>query len=196
MSKAIAALNRQIAADNRAFARMTPAQKRVTIARDVLSQLQARRITAESGTYLRTKNRVVVKKKDEGDDLGKLTRQIKTCNACAVGSLFLCAVERADKLKLGSADDDAAMARRGPLESSFNDLDLDLHRYLGKFFSAEQLAAIEGAFENGSVGGAACRMLEVVEDDGDRLRLIMENISRNRGRFDPEDPRMFSGEIG
>jgi hypothetical protein len=188
MTKTIAKLNRRIAARNKAFAKLTPAKKRVRIAKDVLEQLDAKRIKAKPGTYLwATGNKLKVTEKDLGKDLSELTTQIKSCDACAIGSLFLCAVERADALKIGEAYSNSE-AEVSYTSDKFNDMSLSQHIYLRRFFPRGTLDSMEATFEKYDIWGEG-RQLRVPAEQ--RLRLIMENVIRNKGEFIYDDPVML-----
>lgn len=170
------------------FEKLTPAQKRVQIARDVLAQLAAKRFKAthlvwvsKDGNHGINLDRVSNEK-----EVCDVTKKLKKCNVCAMGGLFVAAVERADALKIGDIDGTDCHAETGREFRSFaND---DLFGYLKRFFSMAQLEDIETAFEagNGATDGTyeAKFFLEGVEEPNDRMRLIMENIIANGGRFD------------
>lgn len=178
---------------NKRFAAMTKAQKRVAIAKDVLAALATKKIEAESGTYyLRTKAL--------GDKLNG-----EQCNACAIGALFACQVERTPKLKLTDAsdyydstdvywDEDAHEYKEGAAERSF--ASYGMRETLRKFFGDKQLGLIETAFEqdddycydlnlDGDTVDAAIKFGSRYRSDRGRMRAIMENIVANRGEFRP-----------
>lgn len=135
--------------DNARFAKLTGAQKRVAIAKDVLAQLAVGRIKAHSGTYFKAKvgNKTF---KAEGEVQEALAK-IPTCSACALGSLFVCTVEKADKLKLSDLSNDFVVEEwddRGQIREKVASVDSDsMHTYLKGFFSLDQLFLIENAFE-------------------------------------------------
>lgn len=242
--KAVAAYNRKVAKDNEAFDAMKPAEKRVFIARDVLAQLKSNKIVAEKGAWVSVKNddRCVISQKalKEDQELKEVFDSIKTCNVCALGGLFVCAVKINDRLKISELDhvrrnttftedeekdnetavscscDDCKEERDADKKLSNNDMRSihlnDIEAYLGKFFSKNQLKLIELAFESGTGGYTSESDLEqdaesffgefdIVDEkgkvlvegvdsginvsDSDRMRLIMENIIANKGRFDP-----------
>lgn len=180
-----------------AFKKMTPAQKRVAIAKDVIAQLDAKLIKAKRGVYFEN---------DKVDDLThratrshwdpKITEYVppipelakletrdaimsasQTCSACAVGSIFVAGMLRADKCTLGE---------RGGM-SEYN--------YANKFFTYEQLRHMETVFECGCFYkegfnrygcgiGDATQLPEASADE--RLRWIMNNIIKNKGTFKPK----------
>lgn len=190
LANAVKATNRRIAKDNAAFEKMAPAEKRVTIARDVIAQLAVGRLVATPGMWLTGedgKDLVDVKKDVE---LQTILKKTKVCEGCAMGGLFMCAVERANKLKVSdliNVDDDAD--GEGSLNLSEVDGD-DTFKYMRRFFSQDQLDMIETAFEVGggatSAGHESENFASDVEDAGDRMRLIMENIVVNKGKFVPK----------
>jgi len=186
LEKAIAKKNRRIDRDNKAFEKMSPSEKRVQIARDVLAQLNAKRLIATPGVWLAGKHeddlfsREDVKKDPE---LQKILKSQKECTGCALGGMFMCAVERANELKLSDLDDDTRNMRQ--LQ------DASVFEYMEQFFSREQLDEIESAFEQGEGFASnedAADWLEEVDDAEERMRLIMENIVVNKGKFKLDKP--------
>lgn len=181
-------LNRRIARANKTFEKLTPAQKRVQIARDVLAQLKSKRLIAANGIWLDSTpfgagTLFTASQLKKNLELQEVLKKRKQCSGCAMGGLFMCAVERANKLKLKDimdSDNDDEYAISGT--NTFN--------YLSKFFEGEQLAEIETAFERGQ--GAhrgssdAISFAQEEEDPGERMRLIMENIIINDGEFLPD----------
>lgn len=124
---------------NEQFAAMSPAEKRVAVARDVLLWLDIKKLTPEPGTYLLV-----------GDGVGDDFRTIPTsklavvnghsCRACALGAVFAVAAERGE-FKVSDADADADAAHGSWSQAARKRLeDADV-------FSAVQLRLIECAFE-------------------------------------------------
>lgn len=214
-------LNRRVARKNAAFAKLSPPEKRVEIARDVLAQLASRRLIPATGFWLGIGGTLYDNAHLlDGDDLSSLKNvelqtvlgKMETCTGCALGGIFMCAVEKADKLKVKDLVD---FDNCNDEEYSAN-LDLqteDVTNYLKKFFSYHQLQMIECAFE---MGDGAWKETEFEEGDemrykmelaaefanndelqdepGERMRLIMENVVVNGGVFMPRKlpvPRTF-----
>lgn len=141
------------------FGQLSKAQKRVTVAKDVLKWLASGKITATPGWYLSV------------DVKGK-TVNGHTCEGCALGAVFACAVERNPRL---NELDNIELNSRS-----------DMHRHLAGIFSKEQLDAIEDAFEQtqmykGEGSGAGGFSRSSVAKT--RMRQIMENIVDNDGTF-------------
>ena len=202
LKKVVRSANRRTNAANEAFNKLPPSVKRVQIARDVLAQLDSKRLIAASGFWLTGANSG--KLFDKADiivdaELQDVLSQTKKCEGCALGGMFMCAVERANKLKVGSLDNEEG---NGQLSET------DTFDYLKKFFSLEQLNLIEFTFEKGrgAAHGVPSDQQELaltffgddvydtdyVDDGNDdevgptpeiRMRLIMENIIANKGRF-------------
>lgn len=73
--------------------------------------------------------------------------EMKSCDACAIGGLFACAVKFNDKLKIKELDNFSEG------QKCINDFCFDdIHVYLSKFFTKFQLQMIEIAFEQGEGG--------------------------------------------
>ncbi len=167
------------------------------LAQDTINRIKAKKIDLFSGDYLKkTPNLAEYGENKELRDV--LREQKEPCRGCAVGSLFLCAVDAYDKLKVKDATKYAS--------GSPNDT---IVPYLNKWFSVSQLALIEAAFEGSfyglfSVSGYAVGDEEVqaaidfAEKRGPtptskknarvyerRMFAIMKNIIKNNGTFIP-----------
>ena len=187
----------QIRRANAAFEKLSPSDKRVAIARDVLAQLDAGRITAKTGVYIRSFDLVnLIDESAKDVQLQSLLSAVEECNVCALGSMFICGVNIANNLPV------KRVTTYGSEVSGS-----DAKKYLRRFFTNGQLGLIESAFETGDMLSnysrvpkrdyallrAAIRFGELfdVEDenwmrDELRLRAIMENIIVNDGTFRPD----------
>lgn len=182
---------------NKAFKKLSPSKKRVAITKDVLKQLSLKRIVAKHMMYLDVKTSVPVAAADLNKDLSLFLPQVKSCDACAVGSLFMCAVNQADDCKL---DKDAGLDSFGA-DQNLQKLDIGdrAHAYLKRFFSERQLISIEDHFEQ-------TKQSPLVDDWGfsstitkhptiyripgsadARMKAIMNNIIKHNGTFVASD---------
>lgn len=155
------------------FDKQTKSQKRVTIAKDVLAQLARKRFLATQGTYLSRRIDAV----NLDAEVCSITSKHKSCEVCALGGMFVAAVEKADKLKVFELSE--VYGGEATLQQE------DCRDYLARFFDEEQLMSIESAFEEDDFGDADAAGFTDCEDPPTRMRLIMENIVANRGRFKP-----------
>lgn len=181
---------------DKSFEEMSSAEKRVQIARDVLAQLESKRLIASTGEWLINSNRTVkgsfYSKEDYIDNLEfqEVLKRTEKCKGCALGGIFMSAVERANNLKLQELDPDFGIYITGIPRKS------DIFCYLNRYFTHEQLVLIEFAFE---MGNGVC----YIEDDmlriralnlflGEygnarnaefRMKYIMQNIVDNNGDF-------------
>lgn len=161
-------VQRGIRRRNAYFARLTPARKRVYIARDVLAQLREGDVIAKKGTYL-----------DLGDGLmsklGRATdnKQVATvlrgeaCEVCAIGATFVCAVKKLDSLKIGDVGGNI----------TYHDNMRDYLVATGAF-TYDDLAAMEAAFEGFRNNG----FNEGIDDPKERMRRVMQRIVSTGGR--------------
>jgi hypothetical protein len=176
-------------------------QMRIAIAKDVLKQIKARKIKATPGEYLTINN--------VNGTVGTATELLtkaKTCNVCALGSLFM-----ADTLLRDKVDDRLHVSHnawcdttelRGPGCYS-------MREELGDFFSEEQLHLIENAFEKETIEAPDYASMSSVEfnlnasnrffdrneraikfgkkhrSPTKRLVSIMNNVIRHEGTFKP-----------
>lgn len=162
---------------NRRFARMPRDRQRIAIARDVLAQLDIGRFEAAS-VYLQIRTRPLAephelhfKAAQAEIDLSEVTACADKCRVCGIGSVFVAAVERADRLKLAELrpnyDGNPLVPRQKMVD------------YLAPWFDGEQLGIIESVFEQGQ----SCPAAWLEFGPTKRLRRIMENIIENGGEF-------------
>lgn len=166
----------------KAFTRLTAAQKRVAIAKDVLKQIKAKRLLIETGSYLSWD---ALKLRDERTPFSKATlTKPNKCHACAVGSAV------ASGLRLFN---DGALSVYVERDDAFSTL--------RRWFSRNQVIAIEVAFEHEStraleqryrgdkfLNRAAAEFQFRRSDIGkatQRAVAIFKNIIANNGEFKP-----------
>lgn len=158
------------------FAALSPAEKRVAVAKDVIAQLDAKKIVALCGSYVS----ITPKENEifslEPDDEMQTVLAGRVCDACALGSLFICAVAKLDDCTADSVQFD----KHYDVDYYMRD---DPYEYLGQFFEHEQLHRIEQAFE-GYAGWSDDDGANYIDEDAERrLRVIMKNIIDNNGTF-------------
>lgn len=170
----------KITKKNEVFEKLTKAQKRVQIAQDVIKSLNAGKLVAEQGIYVTRNRKTKALGKELFDEnvtcgLDTILEKIPKCNVCALGGLFVEAVKRHDKITTDEISSD-------PWQH-------ELHYYLKKFFSVEQLRMIEDAFESEgpSMYGndKALTFCNTLKKPRDRMLKIMNNIVENNGTFRP-----------
>lgn len=174
---------KRIAAKKLRFNSGSAAQKRVAIAKDVIAQVNLRKIIPTQGSYLERPNGSA-----SGIDTNvAIQDQLPSqCIACGIGSTFVCALkyDKTENLSrtMVSLSDDRVM-----------------RKYLQKFFSKAQIDLIEVAFEHRTVTDdqseledaqdksirAAIRFGRKYAYHSERLIAIMDNIVMNRGVFVP-----------
>lgn len=198
VKKIVSQHNRQVTRENKAFQALSPAEKRVYIARDVLAQIASKKLVPTIGIWLSGKGRDLFTEKDLNKDpeLQDILKKTKQCEGCAIGGMFMCAVQTADQLKLSKLEGvknfkEDQEDNPGQYHYLDNDIDQrDAFNYLKKFFSSNQLAMIETAFERG--GGAyhahdgSADFVTSITGASERMKLIMQNIIVNKGTFRPE----------
>lgn len=199
--RTLSRLNELIARDNRSFAHMSPANKRVQIARDVLEQIAMERFVPTTGRWLDLNlfigDRMGRSRLTPETELQQVFQGVKECKGCAVGGLFMCAVKRANKLKVQDVNHEHEDEYGNPRAYEDGDeVDIDNYDlasgYLQRFFEEKQIEMIEQAFEHGGggCGGAdydAVHFVSDVTEPAERMRLIMENIIVHKGEFVPSD---------
>jgi hypothetical protein len=185
--------------------RMTKAEKRVEIAKDVLKQIKANKYNPTSGVWVTD---------TDGNEVGDLIYRIRDedseatidlkndvvcqlngkCSVCALGSLFVSAIDKFNHTKLNSG-----------CYMDFTEHACSDYNPLLKWFSAKQLLLIESTFENrygawtkntiwvlsnkkmvywdDVVIPAIYAYCKKYSDETSRLKAIMNNIVRNKGTF-------------
>src|SRR5687767_4934603 len=125
---------------NKRFDRMTPAQKRVAIAKDVLKHIRSKWLKPTHGEYFNVPG--VRSFYPDGQDVRAIIKSFSSCRVCAIGACFSAAVNRFDELRLGltCGDSNIIQSISGPD---------GMKNYLGQWFIDEQLYLIEEVFEGG-----------------------------------------------
>jgi hypothetical protein len=161
---------------------MTKAEARVTVAKDVLSQLRSSELIGQCGTYVGGALHNIAYYNDVGADVReKLGRE--PCVVCAVGAAAIAFIKRFDGVKV---IDDPEDGPRVP----------DPHEIAGKLFPPKMRDMMESAFETEYCNAAESnRRSDVLDrciefgarhyDDTNRLRAIFQNIIDNDGEFKP-----------
>lgn len=169
------------------FKQLPKHEQRVAIAKDVIKQLDANIIKAINGAYL-------LDSETDMRSWGFLSSGAmgpvkvspgEPCQACALGSLFVCAVEREEGADYRGIPIKASTAQ--PL----------IHENLAPYFDKLQLGMIEAAFERSSryvteydpdnqrLGYECVDFGDEYADPDTRMRAIMQNIIDNEGEFKP-----------
>jgi hypothetical protein len=178
---------------------MGKAEKRVTLAKDVILQLELQRLIAYSGDYICGLNLTF-------DENGKLIKNdvelqsilpTQTCRVCAKGAFFIADIMRRDKMKISEAKHGIGNEK--------------IVRRLSDIFTRNQLDLIETAFEKSVIYEENETLMEekVIKSTGDvdyiytplakkaisfgkkykdttnRMIAIMNNIIKNNGEFKP-----------
>lgn len=174
-----------------AFKRAPAAKKRVMIAKDVLLQLKLKKLIARSGVYVAPGGlndwgewlNVEGAPTDFREFMVAPVTPAAQCTACALGSVFACAVKFKNTVSTSAA---------GTVYSD----DSSIKRYLSGVFTTEQLELIECAFErHDDHAGGGRDASDAVQNavafgrkhpvDKKRMIAIMKNIIKNEGEFVP-----------
>lgn len=174
-----------------AFKRAPAAKKRVMIAKDVLLQLKLKKLIARSGVYVAPgglndwgeRLNVEGAPTDFREFMVAPVTPAAQCTACALGSVFACAVKFKNEVTTLEAAE------------VYSD-DLAIKGYLDRIFCKEQLELVECAFERSDAcadGGrhasdAAQNAVAFGRKHGSdekRMIAIMKNIIKNEGEFVP-----------
>jgi len=193
----IIGLKRANRARNAEFRKATRAQKRVMIAKDILSALRRGKIVANQGVYVEPSYDYEGPNLDDAAQeapadasLQELLETVAPCQVCAKGAIFLCTVAMRNKVTVGEFNEmNGNVQNDGWSEARKLWRGENLSKTLGGLFSPKQLAMIENEFEDDvvdSLGGNPIMRLSDLEDDDARLRKIFRNVVRNNGTFVPK----------
>lgn len=182
--------NNEIVANNEMFNQLSPAGKRVAIAKDVIAALQSLQVRARSGVWVDLKKAPA--NWDAGIELQPVFKQTN-CEACALGACFVSAVKLGNNCKL-TEDAKYDGFEFSPPAGDWGKDTTGMWTVLKRYFTERQLALIEFAFENGegyykyrdvANSEAANDFYYKYEDDEARMLAIMQNIVVNNGTFKP-----------
>ena len=202
----------QVVDGNKAFKKLSKQQQRITIAKDALQQLNAKKYTASPGNWCNTelpkavhnelreleawdnrpssaedmKNALYSVHQHNSNVLQPLLQEPGvTCEVCALGSLFASAVRKADNCSVNPLRYAAEYGDRAHEADSD-----DVNDVLGSYFSEKQQRLMELAFEEGSgsnkpvsVQDFAAAEMYNGKNPTQRLRAILKNIIDNDGVF-------------
>ena len=190
---------RRTARANQKFQKLSKAEQRVFIARDVLNQLADNKLVAEAGVWMDDDDLITPELVKRDPELQDVFQQRERCNVCALGALFVSAVGIADKLKLSELED-IKEYRKGKKDLSDVGLSFgDIKKYLKQFFSVQQLEWMETAFEqldslqtyrkypySKEAENFARMTSDHYTESTDRMKMIMQNVIANDGTFNPK----------
>lgn len=182
--------------------RLTKSQMRVEIAKDVISQINSKKLIPETGIWMydpklgsiddHIENLIDKAMEDEKNDTCRFepfnardfTKRVNRCKVCALGSIFVSAVNLYNGVEFKSGNEAC---------EAFESLELSP---LSKYFSPHELSFIETCFEgedsahwtdiDGKDSAIAIAYNRSFPSSKSRLVSIMKNIVRNKGNFVPE----------
>lgn len=172
---------------NEEFERLSPDQKRVTVAKDLLKRLEEDTMQATFGDWLTVSQ--TARDLDPETEVQTIINDPRViCSGCLIGGLVLCAIDRHNQLKVGSL-----------VETGRGEICVDQREafeYLEQFFDPHQLRMMEIAFET---GGGGCAPMNEEEWDAsefepgansshERMNAILRNVVVNNGTFKPPVP--------
>jgi hypothetical protein len=148
---------------------LTRNQARVAIMQDVLVQLTEGELTAREGVYLNRSTQFAVEVSRAGPE-----RDLPECSACAIGSMFICAVRLFD---------DFVRVGNGTVFSG------TMIRRLRPYFADRELREIERTFEAWGQGFNSDLCVPDLWDMApvERLTMIATHIVANDGEWRPHE---------
>lgn len=190
------------------FESLTQAQQAVLLAKDVIEQVKANKYKAKQNYYIKLPKSFLTKysgEEHEDKELQAVLPEIKTCEVCARGALFLSHVKIMDNFSLGElnpsykngdTDVDADLTAErvtafSPFQQSLIELAFEGNEVYNEFVRAfdidadsdMQYEAIEYAKK--SLEDACLRFYKKYRNSNNRLIAIMENVVKNKGVFKP-----------
>lgn len=183
---------------NEAFNKMSKAEKRVAIAKDVLETVKNRKIVPEANSYITGIN-TIDRELDAQQAINK--KNFPVCSVCAWGACVLSMAKLGNTLTVGDIQD---------IDTSYINRDNATIKKVRSIFTPRQVAMIEAAFEKNfhddlpfsiAVNRNVSYNIKLYSDllasskfgrngrnfgsDKERLIGIMENIILNKGTFKP-----------
>lgn len=170
------------------FKRLSKSKKAILVAQDVLQQIKAKKYIPAKGSYI-----INVQHNIEEGDIRKQFDKIKTCKACALGSMLLSCINLGNNITTDDLYLDMAGSVGGINSPKISEL-------FTSIFDPYQLLLIETCFEsnNGSEKYADDVLNQKLSDDDidkcqnfyckyttdlNRLKAICNNIIKNNGVF-------------
>lgn len=182
--KVMKALDKQ----NKAFDKLSKMDKRVAIAKDVIANLNSKKFIAKHGSYIETIG--------DNKQINQFTLLDTTCNVCAIGSLLTGRISRGNKLDINldtllHIDDFAGEEEIKLLKDLFTAKELRYIEYAFEGwnindsfeFTDKEIEKVEKFFDSYINRNANDYEIEKSRSDDKRLRAIMNNIIKNKGKF-------------
>ena len=178
---------------NKAFNKLSKIEKRIEIAKDVISQVKAEKFIAKCGIYFSTESFNEFGQEESAQQI-LLGDKAPKCTVCALGGITLSTIRKNNAVKIGvlQVKGGAANQRKLVADKTHN------------IFTKTQLDMMEIAFErqvmdrenpyftnqdypfnNTMIGQKAIDFGSKYADINDRLVAIMENLIANNGIFKP-----------
>src|SRR6185369_2611606 len=131
--------------------RMTKAEKRIAIAKDVLKQIKLRTYKPKAGTYVEISQEIAKTIPRSADvQLQDMLPKIKDCKVCALGACFMSSVRRFNGYSTGAANLGSVelSGYAEPITSTSHKMgSWETREQLRRFFSDKQLNLSECWFE-------------------------------------------------
>lgn len=170
------------------FENLSPAERRVAIAKDVIAQIKCGRYMPDTGIYIEPEDIPGY----EATSIQRIFNDIGSCRVCEIGGIILSVTKFRNKLNKEDI---------GRVSKDLNGR--KINSILKGVFTPKQLFLIECAFEgyNSTADRYACDKMDVENcfseeevskiddfraeyyDDADRMIVIMRNIIKNKGTF-------------
>lgn len=152
---------------------LTPAERRVRIAKDVLEQIKAQRLFARRGLYVRLLEPEAKKALDAG--MGQEAQPLlagKQCDVCAIGSVLIAYIDRYDRAKVPD-DPNGYFAGTDRGVAGLMDRDYAVE-VMGGTFTEHQLIVMEEDFEERTASMGP----------GEALEAIMQRLIDSEGQYE------------
>lgn len=162
------------------FEKLTKAEKRVTIAKDVLLQLKAGLLSFESFSYLSTPSSLWYKCDMELKDI--LPETESPCYVCAKGALFISDIMRRDECTLRDAENSSENKMVSRLSDIFDLFQLDL---IETSYECDIINDHTGRLRCSRKLSKAIKFGLLFPSKTKRMIAIMNNIIKNNGTFKP-----------
>jgi hypothetical protein len=153
-----------------AFSKLSITKQRIAIAEDALKHIENKILTPAT-MQLVVHDSISSIRNDKSKDLKTIFTDMKSCEVCARGGLFVALILKDNKMKLGD------LINRG------GDA---VNERLSDVFTLEQIDLMENAFEGfDDDDTASFKFYKKYKTAKGRLIAILKNIIKNKGIFKP-----------
>lgn len=171
--------------------KLSTAENRIAVAKDVLQRLRVGKLKAVSGSYVEENfkdTECLYGPLVTGDDVDNhrdvrdvINSKLKSCEVCAKGALLISTIMKFDNMPATDKISLEFIAETSDYKSPFSKSQLDMMENSFEGLRSGGLHDFHGSYQPGVKA-----FYEKYEDDKSRMRGIMKNVIAGNGKFDPK----------